>query len=61
MSGIKETPTNFRVYYTSMKNAYTQKKEEAVERLKTLGEELNNLYDLVSNDFKIMLIHLLSI
>ena len=28
--GIKETPTNFRVYYTSMKTAITQRKEEAL-------------------------------
>ena len=28
--GIKETPTNFRVYYTSMKNTITQRKEEAL-------------------------------
>ena len=36
MAGIKETPTNFRVYYTSMKNAYTQRKEEATGVLKDL-------------------------
>ena len=27
---IKETPTNFRVYYKQMKIAYTKLKEEAI-------------------------------
>lgn len=51
MAGIKETPTNFRVYYKSMKDAYTQKKEEAVVCLEDLRNTLNNLYETVSTDY----------
>lgn len=50
--GIKETPTNFRVYYASMKNTYTQKRKEALEVLEDLTSTLNNLYSTVSEDFK---------
>ena len=51
MAGIKETPTNFRVYYTSMKNAYTQRKEEATGVLKDLTNTLNDLYNTVVEDY----------
>ena len=51
MAGIKETPTNFRVYYTSMKDAYTQKKEEASAILVDLNNSLKDLYNIVSTDF----------
>lgn len=51
MSGIKDTPTNFRVYYTSMKNAYTQKKEEALVVLDDLRTTLRDLYASVLADF----------
>lgn len=51
MAGIKETPTNFRVYYKSMKNAYTQKRKEAVEVLEDLNDTLKDIYSSVSIDF----------
>lgn len=41
---IKDTPTNFRVYYTSMRSAYTQKKENAEEALKELEEKVEKLH-----------------
>lgn len=51
MAGIKETPTNFRVYYTCMRNAYTQKKEEATAILKDLIKERDELYFDVKNEY----------
>lgn len=51
MAGIKETPTNFHVYYTSMKNAYAQKKEEAIDTLNALYKEVNDLHETISKDF----------
>ena len=51
MSGIKDTPTNFRVYYTSMKDAYTQKKEEALVVLEDLQATCKDLYATVFADF----------
>lgn len=51
MSGIKETPTNFRVYYTSIKEAYTRKKEEAKVVLEDLRESLSSVCDIVVQDF----------
>lgn len=52
MTAIKEVPTNFRVYYASMKNAYTQKREEAVTVLQDLNDNLKDTYFLVSSDFE---------
>lgn len=53
MVGIKETPTNFRVYYTSMKNAYTLKKEETIKLLNDLDNQVNALHETISKDFSI--------
>lgn len=53
MVGVKETPTNFRVYYTSMKDAYTQKKEEAIILLESLYKKVNELREIVDKDFTI--------
>lgn len=43
--GIKETPTNFRVYYKDMITSYTQKKEETEAIRKDLIEEAETLYN----------------
>lgn len=51
MIGIKETPTNFRVYYTSMKNAYTQKRDDAVKLLEELNKKVEDLHETVYKDF----------
>lgn len=58
--GIKETPTNFRVYYTSMRKAYTQKKEDAAEAriellrsIKLLREEVENAKSLYKESFDV--------
>lgn len=51
MRGIKETPTNVHVYYTSMKNTYTQKKEEAIELLEKLYKNVNELRETIDKDF----------
>ena len=40
---IKETPTNFRVYYKSMINAYTQAKEDALRIKQDLIDEIAEL------------------
>lgn len=53
MESIKETPTNFRVYYTCMRNAYTQKKEEATEILKDLIEQRDDIYIDVQTEFNL--------
>ena len=44
MAGIKETPTNFRVYYTSMREAYTQKNDEAIKLRRALIAKRDDLY-----------------
>ena len=46
--GVKETPTNFRVYYKDMINAYNTKIEEA----KVVKEELCNESDKLYNSIK---------
>lgn len=51
MAGIKETPTSISVYYTSMKNAYAQKKEEAVTLLESLYKKVNELHEFINNDY----------
>ena len=38
--GIKETPTNFRVYYTCMKEYYNKRKDIANESIDTLTSEI---------------------
>lgn len=53
MAGIKETPTNFRVYYTCLKTAYTQKKEEAIAILKDLEKQRDDLYLDVQSEYNI--------
>ena len=52
MAGIKETPTNVRVYYKSMKDAYTLKREEALKNLVELRAKVDDLYNIVSTDFE---------
>lgn len=47
---IKETPANFRVYYTQMKTAYTQEREEASSAFEGLYEEEHDLYNKVNNN-----------
>lgn len=51
--GVKETPTNFRVYYTSMINAFTQKRKEIVEAKDLLEKLLNENYNVISNNEKL--------
>ena len=41
--GIKETPTNFRVYYTSMKEYYNKAKDEANKSIDALNVEITRL------------------
>ena len=38
--GIKETPTNFRVYYTCMKEYYNKQKDEANHAIDALTSEI---------------------
>lgn len=47
--GIKETPTNFRVYYKSMQEHITQQRKEAVEAYKELYQTQIDIY----NDVKL--------
>lgn len=47
--GIKETPTNFRVYYKSFKDEYTKLKEETIVKLEEFKSRNKRLYDVVSN------------
>lgn len=51
MVAIKEIPTNFRVYYTCMREAYTKKKDEAVDALKELTKDIKDLYETVVKDY----------
>lgn len=53
MPGIKETPTNFRVYYTCMRDAYTQKKEEATAILEDLCKQRDDLYIDVKSEYNL--------
>lgn len=46
--GIKETPVNFRVYYTSMKRKYTKLKEDNIEHKETLLKEIDKLQTEIS-------------
>ena len=64
--GIKETPTNFRVYYTCMKEYYNKRKDIANESIDTLTSEIVRLksdilakeqaykeeYDIVLSDYQ---------
>ena len=52
MTAIKEVPTNFRVYYTSMKNTYAQKRNEAIKKIDSLTSELTELYNFIVNDIE---------
>ena len=52
MSATKEIATNFRVYYSNMKNEYTQKKEEAEIVLSDLIETEKEFYDIVKKNFE---------
>lgn len=47
---IKETPTNYRVYYKSMKDVYTQLREEAVSAREDLYSTVNNLWKSVNSN-----------
>lgn len=58
--GIKETPTNIKVYYNSMKDAITHKHKEAVEAFDSLRllmsisyEEIKSNIDVYKKDFKV--------
>ena len=58
--GIKETPTNIKVYYKSMINAVTQKKEQAVEAYENLVsleeseyKEIKHCKDIYKNHFNV--------
>lgn len=42
---IKETPTNIKVYYKSMRDAITQKLDKAKEALENLQQIITNEYD----------------
>lgn len=50
--GIKETPTNFRVYYRSMIDTYTQKRIDAVDMLSNTVEKNKELYENVKTTFE---------
>ena len=61
--GTKETPTNIKVYYASMRDAIAQKHKEAVSALdalqsliKTTHEELLSCKDVYKNEFNINLL-----
>jgi len=49
---VKETPTGFRVYYKSMKDTYTQKRLDAIEKLSEIKEKERVQYILVDETFK---------
>ena len=58
--GIKETPTNIKVYYNSMKEAITRKHKETVEAFDSLRllmsisyEEIKSNIDVYKKDFKV--------
>lgn len=51
MAGIKETPTNFRVYYSCMKDAYTQKREDTIKEIERLLIEKENLHMDVKSEY----------
>lgn len=58
--GIKETPTNIKVYYNSMKEAITRKHKETVEAFDSLKllmssnyEEIKSNIDIYKKDFKV--------
>ena len=58
--GIKETPTNIKVYYNSMKEAITRKHKETVETFDSLRllmsisyEEIKSNIDVYKKDFKV--------
>lgn len=53
MAAIKEIPTNFRVYYTSMRDAYTQKKNEAENLLRDLNKQIAELYVDIKAEFNL--------
>ena len=46
---FKETPTNIRVYYKSMRTKYTLLKEEALNLKDTIEDELKQLHINVLN------------
>lgn len=47
---IKETPTNFRVYYKSMRDTVTQRRKEALEAIVELEEAVADKHETVSNN-----------
>lgn len=62
--GIKETPTNFRVYYSSMKDYYTNEREKTQKLVNDLKDEIDKLYvridkesEMYKEKFKINLYH----
>ena len=52
MNGIKEIPTNFRVYYKNMRNEYTRKKEEVENKVNNLEQEVDKLHKQLVEDYK---------
>lgn len=46
---VKEIPTNYRVYYKSMKDTYTQLRDQAIDARKDLVDVTNNLWN-TAND-----------
>ena len=62
--GIKETPTNFRVYYSSMKDYYTNEREKTQKLVNELKDEIDSLYvridsksEMYKETFKVNLYH----
>lgn len=51
--GIKETPTNFRVYHTNAKAVYTQLKKDAIEKYNKIKEDIAKLYDEICNNINL--------
>lgn len=54
---IKDIPTNFRVYYMSMRDAFTQKKENAEAAIEELTEKLERLHKEVASFYDDYLEH----
>ena len=51
MGKIKETPTHIREYYKAMRDAYTQKKEDAEKEKRTLQEQCEGHYRNILHHF----------
>lgn len=51
MTAIKEIPTNFRVYFTSLKNTFTQKKESTELKLFIYINQKNKLHKEIVDEY----------